>query len=157
MNSKYEALLKSKMSDESYGKLVALENRKLYDFVGEYVDLCEPDTVYVCDDSDADADYIRAKCLEKGEEKKLARENQTIHYDGYGDQGRDKANTKFMVSRENLPLMGKLNCVEFEEGLAEIRKTARGIMKGKEAIVKLFCECPTMSPFSIGCAQITDS
>ena len=30
-------------------------------------------------------------------------------------------------------------------------------MKGKTAIVKLFCECPTMSPFSIGCAQLTDS
>jgi phosphoenolpyruvate carboxykinase (GTP) len=62
-----------------------------------------------------------------------------------------------MVARENLPKMGNLNCVEYEEGLAEIKRIAKGIMRGKEAIVKLFCECPTMSPFSIGCAQITDS
>ena len=157
MNERYEALLKGRMSDESYRKLIALENRKLFDFVGEYVELCEPDTVYVCDDSDEDAEYIRLKALEKREETKLAKQGQTIHYDGYGDQGRDKANTKFMVARENMAIMGELNCVEDEEGLAEIRKVSKGIMKGKEAIVKLFCECPTMSPFSIACAQITDS
>ena len=157
MNAQYKALLKNKMSEESYAKLVALNNPKLFDFVGECVELCEPDSVYVCDDSDADADYIRNKALEAGEEKALAKANQTVHYDGYADQGRDKENTKFMVSAEHMPQMGNLNCVEYEEGLAEIKKTAKGIMKGKEAIVKLFCECPTMSPFSIGCAQVTDS
>ncbi|NCC51562.1 MAG: phosphoenolpyruvate carboxykinase (GTP) [Spartobacteria bacterium] len=157
MNEKYEALLKSKMSEESYQKLVALENKKLFDFVGEYVELCEPDSVFMCDDSDADAEYIRQQSLNKGEEHKLAKDGQTIHWDGYGDQARDKKNTKFMVTAENLPKMGNLNCVVYEEGLEEIRSIAKGNMKGKEAIVKLFCECPTMSPFSIGCAQITDS
>ena len=157
MRDECTALLKSKMSEKSYRKLIALENQKLFDFVGEYVQLCDPDTVYVCDDSDEDAEVIRLKALEAGEEKELAKPGQTIHYDGYGDQGRDKANTKFMVARENLARMGNLNCVEYEEGLAEIKRIAKGIMRGKEAIVKLFCECPTMSPFSIGCAQITDS
>jgi len=157
MNEKYEALLQSKMSEESYKKLTALENEKLFDFVGEYIELCDPDTVYMCDDSDTDAELIRQKSLDIGEEFKLAKEGQTIHWDGYGDQARDKKNTKFMVAKENLANMGKLNCVEYEEGLTEIRTIAKGIMKGKEAIVKLFCECPPMSAFSIGCVQITDS
>ena len=85
MNDEYTALLKSKMSEKSYQKLSALENQKLFDFVGEYVELCDPDTVYVCDDSDEDAELIRMKALEEGEETKLAKEGQTIHYDGYGD------------------------------------------------------------------------
>ena len=157
MKEEYAALLQKKMTEEGYKKLMALENRKLFDFLGEFVELCDPDTVYMCDDSDEDAEHIRRTALEAGEEKKLAKEGQTIHYDGYRDQGRDKANTKFMVARENLAKMGKLNCVEYEEGLAEIKRIAKGIMKGKTAIVKLFCECPTMSPFSIGCAQLTDS
>jgi phosphoenolpyruvate carboxykinase (GTP) len=157
MNTKYEALLKNKMSEASYGKLMALENEKLFNFVGEYVQLCEPDTVYMCDDSDEDADYAKKKSVEMGEEIALAKSDQTMHYDGYGDQARDKANTKFMVSAENMAQMGNLNCVEYEEGLAEIKSIAKGSMKGKQAIVKLFCECPTMSPFSIGCAQFTDS
>jgi phosphoenolpyruvate carboxykinase (GTP) len=157
MKEEYAALLQRKMTEEGYKKLMALENRKLFYLLGEYVELCDPDAVYMCDDSDEDAEHIRRTALEAGEEKQLAREGQTIHYDGYRDQGRDKANTKFMVARENLAKMGNLNCVEYEEGLAEIKRIAKGIMKGKTAIVKLFCECPTMSPFSIGCAQLTDS
>jgi len=157
MNEKIEALLKEKMSEESYQKLVALENEKLSDFIGEYVELCEPDSVYMCDDSDADAEYVRKRSMELGEEIKLAKDGQTMHYDGYGDQARDKKNTKFMVEAERLDKMGGLNCVEYNEGLAEIKGIAKGIMKGKQMIVKLFCECPTMSPFSIACAQITDS
>ncbi len=157
MKDEVAALLQGKMTEKGYKKLMALENRKLFDFIGEYLELCDPDTVYMCDDSDEDAEYIRMKALDAGEEATLAKEGQTIHYDGYGDQGRDKDNTKFMVAQENLARMGNLNCVEYEEGLAEIKRIAQGIMRGKEAIVKLFCECPTMSPFSIGCAQITDS
>lgn len=157
MSEKYADLLRRKMDEASYGKLTALENPKLFAFVGEYVELMEPDTVFVADDSDEDAERIRALAIEKGEETPLAKPNQTMHYDGYRDQGRDKENTKLMVSRERLAEMGNLNCVEYEEGLAEVRNVARGVMRGKQAIVKLFCECPTMSPFSIGCAQITDS
>ena len=66
MRDECTALLKSKMSEKSYRKLIALENQKLFDFVGEYVQLCDPDTVYVCDDSDEDAEVIRLKALEAG-------------------------------------------------------------------------------------------
>ncbi len=157
MNEKYADLLQNKMTERGLQRLVALENPKLFDFIGEFVELCDPDTVYMCNDSDEDAEYIREMALKLGEEKKLAREGQTVHYDGYRDQGRDKEHTKFMVKKENLARMGNLNCIEYEEGLAEVKRIARGIMKGKPAIVKLYCECPTMSPFSIGCAQLTDS
>ncbi len=82
---KYEKLLKNKMSEESYNKLIALKNDKLFDFIGKFTEHCEPETVYVCDDSQKDADFVRQNSLNKGEEKKLAIENQTVHYDGYND------------------------------------------------------------------------
>lgn len=145
------------MSRESYRKLIGLENRKLFEFVGEYVDLCEPDSVFMCDDSDADAEYIRCKALELGEERELAKEGHSIHYDGYNDQGRAPGATKNLVGSDLLPLMGALNAKDRKEGLAEVRSILQGIMKGKQAVVKLSCEGPTHSPFSIACAQITDS
>lgn len=157
MNEKYTQLLQDKMSDESYAKLVHLNNQKVFDFVGQYVELCDPESVYMCNDSDEDAAYVRNKALELREERPLAKPNQTIHYDGYYDQARDKVNTKYMVFKENLSAMGNLNCIEYEEGLKEIKRIAKGIMRGKEAIVKLFCECTPLSPFAIGCVQITDS
>jgi len=154
--SKYDDLLKSKMGG-TYHKLEALENEKLNNFLGEYITLCNPDKVYMCNDSEEDAEFIRKRSLELGEETKLSRASQTIHYDGYGDQGRDKKNTKFMVPKEKLALMGNLNCVEFEEGLAEIKSIAKNIMAGRTAIVKIFCEGPTNSIFSRPCVQLTDS
>lgn len=157
MNPTYETLLKEKMSEESYNKLTALENPKLFNFVGEYVELCQPDSVFMADDSDKDAEYIRQLSLTRGEEKQLARENATMHYDGPKDQARDKANTKFMVSKERMAEMGGLNTIEYNEAKKEVKSIMNGIMKGKMAILKLFCECPTQSPFSIGCVQLTDS
>ncbi|RKX89608.1 MAG: phosphoenolpyruvate carboxykinase, partial [Spirochaetes bacterium] len=84
--SKYDALVKSKMSGESFSKLEALKNEKLMDFIGEFTEHCEPETLYVCDDSSKDEAYIRRVALEKGEETKLAKEGQTIHWDNYKDQ-----------------------------------------------------------------------
>jgi len=157
MNVSTETLLKTKMSEESWGKLVALDNPRLVAFIGEFVELCEPDTVYMCDDSDEDAAYVRGQAVERGEEIPLAKEGQTMHYDSYGDQARDKVNTRFLVPKEKLAAMGHLNSVEHEEGTAEIRGIAKGNMRGKPAVVKLFTEGPTNSPFSRACAQITDS
>ncbi len=157
INPTYETLLQEKMSEESYKKLAALENPKLFNFVGEYVELCQPDSVFMADDSDKDAEYIRQLSLTRGEEKQLARENATMHYDGPKDQARDKANTKFMVSKERMAEMGGLNTIEYNEAQEEVKSIMSGIMKGKMAILKLFCECPTQSPFSIGCVQLTDS
>ncbi|SPF47522.1 Phosphoenolpyruvate carboxykinase (GTP) [Syntrophobacter sp. SbD1] len=156
-NNRYAPLLRSKMSVESYRKLLELDNPALFDFAGEYTELCEPDSLYMCDDSDEDAEYIRKKSLELKEEKPLTKQGHTIHYDGFNDQGRAPGATKNLVRKELVPLMGALLAKEREEGLAEVRGILKGIMKGKQAIIKLSCEGPTQSPFSIACAQMTDS
>jgi len=157
LNRRYHSLLRRKMSERSFARLMALENEKLFNFIGEWVEICDPDSVFMCDDSDNDAEYIRRKALKEREETPLAKPGQTLHYDGYGDQGRAPGATKFMLAKEHISEMGGLPCIEHEEGLEEIKRIADGIMRGKEAIVKLSCECPTRSPFSIGCAQLTDS
>ena len=154
--SKYDTLLQEKLGD-TYSKLSALNNEKLNNFLGEYIELCSPDSVFFCDDSDADAEYIRNRSLELGEEKKLARSNTTMHYDGIGDQARDKPNTKYMVPADKIAAMGKLNCIDTDEAMIEVKSIMKDMMVGKKAIVKLFCECPTHSPFSIACVQFTDS
>jgi len=157
MNPKYEALLKGKMSDQSYQRLTALKNQKVYDFVGEFAEHCEPASIYVADDSAADEQYVRDQALAKGEEHKLTLDGRTIHWDGYGDQARDKVNTRYIVAPENLERMKSLNSLPYDEGYKEIMGIAKGVMKGKDAIVKFFAEGPTDSPFTIPCVQFTDS
>lgn len=157
MNTHDENLLKTRMSKESYEKLIALNNKKINEFIGFFIDHCDPASVYVCDDSEKDVQYVRDQALALGEEQQLAHSKQTIHWDGYGDQARDKKSTRFLVYKENLDSMKSLNSVEYEEGYAEIMSIAKGIMKGKPAVVQFFAEGPTESPFTIPCIQFTDS
>ncbi len=155
--SKYETLLKEKMSEESFTKLAALKNEKVMDFIGTFAEHCNPKSIFVSDDSEKDTQYVRDQALAKGEEHHLANSKQTIHWDGYGDQARDKKNTRFMVYKENMDKMASLNSVEYEEGLAEIMGIAKDNMKGKDAVVLFYSEGPTESPFTIPCVQLTDS
>lgn len=157
MSTNYDTLLKSKMSNESYQKLSALNNDKVMDFIGFFVDHCEPDSVFICNDSEQDIQYVRDQALALGEEQQLALSKQTIHWDGYGDQARDKKSTRFLVYKENLESMKALNSIEYEQGYAEVMSIAKGIMKGKPTVVQFFAEGPTESPFTIPCIQFTDS
>ncbi len=157
MNSKYTDLLKSKMSDASFAKLTALDNEKVMDFIGQFTEHCNPASLYVCDDSKEDEQYIREQSIAKNEEFVLARDKQTIHWDNVNDQARDKVNTRYLVYKENLERMKSLNSVEYNQGLEEIMGIAKGIMTGKDAVVKFFCEGPAFSEFTMPCVQITDS
>ncbi len=154
---KYEELLKQRMSDESYQKLTALKNEKVMEFIGSFAEHCDPASIYVCTDSESDMQYVRDQALKLGEEVTLKYPKQTIHWDSYNDQARDKKNTKYLVKQENFESMKALNSVEYEQGYAEIMEISKGIMKGKDAVVLFFSEGPTESPFTIPCVQFTDS
>ena len=156
MQEKYVDLLKTKCCKESYEKLITLDNTKLHNFIAKYVALCNPDSVYVCNDSDEDKQYIRNKALENGEEKKIAIEGHSVHFDGYNDQARDKANTKYLLAQGG-DLGASLNATDKESGLKEMHEYLKDIMIGKEMYVLFFCLGPTNSDFSIPCVQITDS
>ncbi|HDZ22699.1 hypothetical protein LCGC14_0644590 [marine sediment metagenome] len=156
MKSQYEAVLKDKLDADSFAKLAALNNDKLHAFVASAIELCEPESVKVCDDSDADRDDIRRRSVELGEETSLAAEGHTIHFDGYNDQARDKAATKYLVPAE-MDLDKKLNQVARDDGLAEVRSFLGGAMAGRQMLVRFYCLGPTDSAFSISCVQITDS
>lgn len=156
MKKNYANALQGRIDAESMKKLEALDNDRLHAFVADAVELCQPDSIKVCDDSDADSEYVRKRAIELGEEKPLAIKGHTYHFDGMQDQGRDKEVTKYLVPAGEM--MDKtLNQIGREEGLAEVRSLLAGAMKGRQMIVRPFCLGPTNSPFSIPCAQITDS
>jgi phosphoenolpyruvate carboxykinase (GTP) len=145
------------MSEESYAKLAALNNDKVSEFIGTFIEHCDPASVYVCSDSEQDIQFVRDQALAKGEEQHLANSKQTIHWDGYGDQARDKKNTRYLVYDENLERMSSLNSIKYEDGYKEIMDISKGIMQGKDAVVLFFSEGPTESPFTMPCVQFTDS
>jgi phosphoenolpyruvate carboxykinase (GTP) len=154
--SKYDEMLKSKKSPESFAKLAALDNDEVMEFVGYAAELCEPDSIFVGDDSEADVAYCRQLAIDNKEELPLNIEGHTVHFDGYFDQARKKEVTKYLVPKEET-LDEKLNQVEREEGLNEIESLQRGAYKGRQMLVRFFCLGPVNSEFGIPCLQITDS
>ncbi|MFA6636739.1 MAG: phosphoenolpyruvate carboxykinase (GTP) [Candidatus Omnitrophota bacterium] len=156
MKKEHIDALKGKCGEATLKKLQAIDNDKLHEFIAKYVKLFDPESVFVRTDAPEDAQYIRARSVEKGEEKELATKGHTVHFDGYNDQGRDKANTKYLL-RPDQVLGSDIAAIDREEGLDEVHKLFEGAMRSREMYIGFFCLGPTDSEFSIPAVQITDS
>ncbi len=144
------------LSEENFQKIKALNNPHVEKIVEEYVNLCQPAKVSVITDSFTDIAYVRQQALALREERKLAMPGHTIHFDGISDQGRDKKNTRLLVTPD-MKVSKIIDVKDRDEGLKEITGIMDGIMKGKECFVRFFCLGPRNSRFSIAALQITDS
>ena len=149
-------MLRSKLSDENYSKLEGINNKKLFEFLSRFLTLCNPDSIFVCNDSKEDMEYIRQKAIENGEEAPLAIKGHTYHFDNYLDQARDKNHTNILLPKGQV-LDPSISTRDRDEGLEEIMVILKDIMKGKEAIIAFFSLGPPNSIFTVACVQITDS
>jgi len=151
-----EEVLKAKLGEKNLEKLMQIKNQNLYEFVADYVEICDPESVYVSNGSDEDLEYIRKKAVENHEEVYLKITGHTIHFDAYGDQGRDKANTKILIEKGE-ELDKSIVTGDRETHLIEVNEILKGIMKGRELFVCFYTLGPENSIFSIPCVQLTDS
>jgi phosphoenolpyruvate carboxykinase (GTP) len=151
-----EETLKSVMNDANFSKLASINNGKLNEFIAKYVELCNPKRVFVSDGSTEDLEYIRKKAVENHEEAYLKIPGHTIHFDAYGDQGRDKANTKILV-KKGAELDKSIVTGEREPHLEEVHDILKNIMTGRELFVCFYTLGPENSIFSIPSVQLTDS
>lgn len=149
-------ILSVHLNDEDYNKLMRIDNRRLHEFIAKYIRLCRPARVKICDDSTEDIKYTREAAIRNREEVPVAMEGHTVHFDGYYDQARDKARTKFLLP-PGVDLGPEINAIPRDEGLNEIHELLDGIMEGHELFVKFFCLGPLNSTFAIPCVQLTDS
>ena len=149
-------MLKTKLGVENYEKLMAIDNPKLHQFIADYVELCNPDRVFVCTDLAEDIRYIREAAIRNGAESELATSGHTIHFDNYHDQARDREHTNILIPK-GVELGPTLSTKDRDEGLGEIHEILKDIMKGHELYVRFFCLGPIGSEFSILCVQLTDS
>jgi len=156
MAKNYETILEERLDRKNLEKLMAIRNTYLHRFIARYIDLCNPDSVFVSNGSEEDQRYIREAAIRNGEEMKLATEGHTVHFDGYYDQARDRENTKILLPR-GMHLGGNIRTMDREEGLREIHEIMRDIMKGHELYICFYTLGPENSVFTIPCVQLTDS
>jgi len=154
--SEYLEALRPKLSKEDYCKLCAIKIPSVHKFIAESAELCNPDRIFVSNDSPEDRDYIRRQAIATGEEKPLATPGHTVHFDGPYDQGRDREATKYLVPKGDY-LSKALNQIDRDEGLAEIRNLLKNSMKGRTMIVMFVSLGPRNSIFTVLGMQCTDS
>ena len=156
MNHNTLAILQNRLSKKDYQKIMKLDNPTMNKFIVTYIEICNPEKIFVGTDSLEDIQYTRKAAVRNHEERALAIKGHTIHFDGYLDQARDKVHTKFLLP-SGTTLGPELNTMDRNEGLNEIVQIMTNIMAGHELFIKFYCLGPTNSPFSIPCIQLTDS
>ena len=149
-------ILKKRLGDSGFKKLSVIDNPDLHAFVAKYLEHCNPARVFVSDDSPEDIKYIRESAIKNGEEAKLKIEGHTVHFDNYGDQGRDKKNTGILIPK-GVEMGEHIETKDRDTALVDIMNVLKDSMKGKEAYVCFFALGPAGSEFSIPAVQITDS
>ncbi|MDD4307926.1 MAG: phosphoenolpyruvate carboxykinase (GTP) [Thermoplasmata archaeon] len=156
MINKTRIILEEHLQQAGLERLYNINNPELHDTVAKFIELCQPSSVFVASDAPADWNYIRQSAMRNHEESPLKLKNHTVHYDAYGDQGRDKKNTRYLLDDPNY-LEPELNQMDRNRGLDEMHGLMNGIMKGKEMFVCFFSLGPVDSQYAIPCLQITDS
>lgn len=156
MAANYVKFLEEKLGKKGFERLMKIDNPALHEFIAKYLQLCNPDQVFVCADTPEDFEYIRNIAIKNGEERKLAITGHTIHFDNAGDQGRDKKNTGILLP-PGKKLDQAIETKDRDPALVDIHNILKDIMKGKEVFVCFFCLGPTNSEFSIPAVQLTDS
>jgi len=140
MNEK-EGFLKDKIDADNFEKILKIKNKKVKEFIYEFIKLCQPKEVFVSNGSLDDIKYIRDKAIEDKEEIRLKIENWTVHFDSIADQGRATQDTKLLVPK-NKEFDPNLNSIEREEGLNEIKKLLNGIMNNKRMYILFYTLVP---------------
>ncbi len=150
--------LENWLSESDIEKITALNNPKVVNIIETFLTLCKPSSARVFTDTPSDLASVRDIALTNGEEFQLSLPGHTIHFDGFYDQGRDKANTRLLIDpslKENY--CSETNTFDRDAGLTEIYEIMDGCMVGKVALIRFYSLGPLDSPLSIPALQITDS
>jgi len=144
-----------KFKKEHFEKLLRIKNNYLQDFLAFYLELLNPQKVFLVTE-ESDFEYIRKKAIERGEEILTSIPGHTIHFDSYYDQARDKKNTKILLKKEER-LNETIPILPQKEGIGELHGLLKNIMADRELYIIFYLLGPKNSPFSIPAVQLTDS
>jgi phosphoenolpyruvate carboxykinase (GTP) len=151
-----KAVIEQKLDAGNLEKLAPIKNEEALLKIANAIALCEPDDVFIDTASEADTEWVREYSLRKGEEKKLAKEGHTIHFDLPQEQARLVNQTFYIVNEgENLSALAK--STPRAEALEYVRANMRGIMKGKSMLIGFFCRGPAGAEAAIPAIEISSS
>lgn len=151
-----KSLFEQRLDGEHLKRLSAIKNEEALLKVANAIAMCDPALVYVHTGSEEDRANVRRMSLEKGEEKPLAVDGHTIHFDLPEDQGRMVDQTFYIVNEdEKVSSLAKKELRDVSH--AYMRDNMRGIMRGKTMFIGFYSRGPVGAKASIPAIEISSS
>jgi len=137
-------------------KLAKVKNEEALLKIANAISMCKPDKVFIDTGSEEDIQWIRDYSIEKGEEKKLAKEGHTIHFDLPQDQAR-LVNQTYYIINEGEQMSSLAKSVLRAEALEYVKKYMDGIMRSKIMMVGFYSRGPVGAEAAIPAIEISSS
>jgi phosphoenolpyruvate carboxykinase (GTP) len=144
------------LDDDTRRKLAPITNEDALIKIAGAIAMCEPDAVFVNTGSPEDVQWVRQYALRKGEEKPLARDGHTIHFDLPEDQARLVDQTFYIVNEDEKASALAKTLVR-GEALDYVRGNMPGIAKGMTLLVGFYTRGPVGAEATIPAIEITTS
>jgi phosphoenolpyruvate carboxykinase (GTP) len=149
-------VLSDNLDEANLKKLSVITNADALIKIANAIVHCKPDTVFVNSGSTEDLDWIRHYSLDKGEERKLAKDGHTIHFDLPQDQAR-LVNQTFYIINEGEKMSSLAKSILRDEGTDYVRTYMDSIMKGLTMMIGFYSRGPAGAEASIPAIEISSS
>lgn len=149
-------VLADNLDAENQKKLSKITNEEALIKVANAIDMCSPNSVFINTGSADDVQWIREYSLEKGEEKPLAKNGHTIHFDLPQDQAR-LVNQTFYIINEGERMSSLAKSLLRDEATDYVKEYMTGIMKDKPMMVGFYSRGPVGAEASIPAIEISSS
>ncbi|MCP4338262.1 MAG: phosphoenolpyruvate carboxykinase (GTP) [Desulfobulbaceae bacterium] len=137
-------------------KLTQIQNEEALIKIANSINMCQPDNVFVNTGSTADVQWIREYSLSQGEEKPLAKDGHSIHFDLPQDQARLVKQT-FYIINEGEKMSSLAKTVLRHEATDYVREFMPSVMKGKTLIVGFYSRGPVGAEAAFPAIEISSS
>ncbi len=151
-----KTIIEETLDSANQAKLAPITNGDALIKIANAIKLCKPEAVFVNSGSKEDIDWIRQHCLDKGEEKKLAKAGHTIHFDLPQDQAR-LVNQTFYIINEGEKMSSLAKSLLRDEATAYIEKYMDGIMAGLTMMIGFYSRGPVGAEAAVPAIEISSS
>ena len=149
-------VIEAALDSDNLAKLAPITNGEALMKIANAISMCKPDAVFVNSGSETDVQWIRDYSLTKGEEKKLAKEGHTIHFDLPMDQAR-LVNQTFYIINKGEQMSSLAKSLLREEATEYVGTYMNGIMKGKTMMIGFYSRGPVGAEAAVPAIEISSS
>ncbi|HBH29720.1 MAG: phosphoenolpyruvate carboxykinase (GTP) [Desulfofustis sp. PB-SRB1] len=151
-----QAVIQEHLDQDNLAKLAPITTSEALVKIANAIRICKPSSVFVNTGSAEDILWIKELALTKGEEKKLAKEGHTIHFDLPQDQAR-LVNQTFYIINEGEKISSLAKHVMRTDATEYVRTYMDGIMNGMAMMIGFYSRGPVGAEAAVPAIEISSS